>query len=130
MSSWALAKVSNHEAARLGADLTPTCAIRAGNEAGTIPEGTGGITQPPAGYKVVDHHPDPFADGPILFTITAANADQYRDRLSAGQWAMLETYPTYKMHVYPTRRSQSSPQRICDALGARGLRNGAKFIDE
>ncbi len=110
MSSWALAKVSNHEAARLGADLTPTCAIRAGNEAGTIPEGTGGITQPPAGYKVVDHHPDPFADGPI--TITAANADQYRDRLSAGQWAMLETYPTYKMNVYPSSQRREVHRRV------------------
>ena len=117
----ALAKVSAKEAARLGKDLTPTGAVRAANANGTIPEWTGGIT-PPAGYKVGDHHPDPFADDPILFTITAANADQYRDKLSAGQLAMLEAYPTYKMNVYPTRRSHSYPQRVYDAIRANATR--------
>ena len=32
-------------------DLTPVGAERAGNEAGTIPPWTGGITQPPASYR-------------------------------------------------------------------------------
>ncbi len=118
----ALALVSEHEAARLGRDLTPTGAIRAGNADGTIPEWTGGITQPPAGYKVGDHHPDPFGGDPILFTITAANADQYRDKLSGGQLAMLETYPTYRINVYPTRRSHSYPQRVYDAIRANATR--------
>ena len=114
--------VSEQEASRLGEDLTPTGAVRAGNAEGTIPEWTGGITQPPAGYTVGDHHPDPFAGDPILFTITAANADQYRDKLSAGQRAMLEAYPTYKMNVYPTRRSHSYPQRVYDAIRANATR--------
>ena len=42
----ALAKVSDEEAARLGKELTPVGAERAGNAAGTIPEWTGGITAP------------------------------------------------------------------------------------
>lgn len=43
------AKVPPVEAARLGADLTPVGAERAGNDAGTIPPWIGGLTTPPAG---------------------------------------------------------------------------------
>ena len=39
------------EAHRLSEDLTPMGSERAGNAAGTIPEWTGGITTPPAGYS-------------------------------------------------------------------------------
>jgi len=63
------------QAARLGKDLTPLGAERAGNAAGTIPEWTGGITQPPAGYSVGMHHPDPFASDQPLYVITAANVE-------------------------------------------------------
>ena len=45
----ALAGVSPEEAAKLDNELTPLGAIRAGNEDGTIPAWTGGITTPPAG---------------------------------------------------------------------------------
>jgi Protein of unknown function (DUF1329). len=54
---------------RLSNDLTPVGALRAGNEAGTIPAWTGGITEPPAGYQPGDHHPDPFPGDEVLFTI-------------------------------------------------------------
>ncbi len=63
--------------ARLGADLTPLGAEQAGNQAGTIPAWAGGITSPPAGYRPGDHHPDPYADDQVLFTITADNLNQY-----------------------------------------------------
>jgi hypothetical protein len=109
------AAITAEEAARLGKDLTPLGAIQAGNQDGTIPAWEGGITEPPAGYKPGDHHPDPFAGDSPLFTITAANADQYQDKLSPGLLAMLKTYPSYKLPVYPTRRSASFPQRIYDA---------------
>lgn len=109
------AAVSETEAARLGKDLTPLGATKAGNKAGTIPAWTGGITAPPAGYQKGAHHPDPFAADKVLFTITAANADTYKDNLSAGQIALLKKYPTHKMNVYPTRRSSAFPQRIYDA---------------
>ena len=45
------------QAARLGQDLTPLGAERAGNAAGTIPAWTGGV-QAPAGYEPGMHHPD------------------------------------------------------------------------
>ncbi|MCX7544280.1 DUF1329 domain-containing protein [Marinicella gelatinilytica] len=98
---------------RLSNDLTPMGSVRAGNEAGTIPAWTGGITEPPAGYQPGDHHPDPFADDKVLFTIDSSNYQEYRDQLSVGQIAMFERYPeTFKMPVYTTRRSASFPERI------------------
>jgi hypothetical protein len=96
-------------------ELTPIGAERAANAAGTIPEWTGGITTPPQGYRPGMHHPDPFAADQPLLTITAQNAEQHQAHLSPGQLALLRTYPTYKMIVYPTRRSASFPQRIYDA---------------
>ena len=84
--------------------------IRAGNSDGTIPAWTGGITSPPAGYQVGDHHPDPYADDKVLFTIDSSNYQDHAAKLSAGQIAMFERYPeTFKMDIYPTRRSASFP---------------------
>ena len=111
----ASAAISPADADRLGRDLTPLGGEKAGNADGSIPAWNGGITQPPAGYTVGMHHPDPFATDGVLFTITAANADQYADKLTAGNLALLKAYPTYKMPVYPSRRSASNPQRIYDA---------------
>jgi len=96
-------------------ELTPIGAERAGNAAGTIPAWTGGITSPPQGYRPGMHHPDPFAADQPLATITAQNAEAHQANLSPGQLALLRTYPTYKMVVYPSRRSASFPQRIYDA---------------
>ncbi|MDH3997757.1 MAG: DUF1329 domain-containing protein [Desulfuromonadales bacterium] len=109
------AGLSAKEVARLGKDLTPMGGEKAGNAAGTIPAWDGGITEPPAGYKVGMHHIDPFANDKVQFTISADNMDQYADQLTAGQKAMLKTYPSYKMNVYPTHRSVSAPQYIYDA---------------
>ncbi len=102
-------------AADLGRSLTPLGAIQAGNAEGSIPAWTGGITTPPAGFTPGDHHPDPFAGDAVQFTITAANAAEFADRLTVGHLAMLQQYPTFSMNVYPTRRSASAPQRIYDA---------------
>lgn len=118
----AVAKVSPEEAARLDADLTPLGAERAGNTAGTIPPWTGGITTPPPGYEPGDHHQDPYPDDAILFTITAANVTEYAANLSEGQKALLAAYPdTWRMAVYPTRRSASYPDWVYAASKANAL---------
>jgi len=123
------AELSSQEIARLGADLTPLGAEKAGNDDGTIPAWEGGITTPPAGYEPGMHHPDPFADDAVLFTITADNMAEYADKLTPGYKALLETYPSFKMNVYPTHRSASFPQRIYDktkevAATAKLVENG------
>ena len=56
------ASITADQIARLGADLTPLGAEKAGNPEGTIPAWDGGITTPPAGYQPGDHHPDPYGD--------------------------------------------------------------------
>jgi hypothetical protein len=141
VGSPARAAASPEEIARLGADLTPLGAERAGNEDGTIPAWEGGITTPPAGYRPGMHYVDPYADDEILFTITGQNMDRYADKLTPGHQAMLRTYDTFKMNVYPTRRSASYPQRIYDmtkkiaataelaehGYGVKGAINGIPF---
>ena len=109
------AAITADQAARLGADLTPLGGEKAGNASGVIPAWDGGITTPPAGYKVGDHHPDPYAGDQPLYTVTAANLAQYQDQLTAGHIALLKAYPDYKLVVYATHRSASNPQRIYDA---------------
>lgn len=119
MASAATAKVSPEEAAKLGGELTPLGAIRAGNADGTIPPWEGGITQPPPGYRAGEHHVDPFASDEARLTITAENAEQHADKLSVGQLAMFRRYPqSWRMRVFPTRRSASYPQRVYDAIVA------------
>ena len=116
------AKVSPEQAARLGKELTPLGAIRAGNPEGTIPAWEGGITEEPPCYKPRTFHCDPFADDQPLFTITAANVSRYADKLSPGQVAMFKRYPkTWQMTVYPTRRSAAFPQHVYD----RAIANAA-----
>jgi len=109
------AALTADQAARLGKDLTPLGAVKAANADGSIPAWTGGITLPPAGYQVGQHHIDPYASDSVKFSITAANADQYKDKLGAGHLAMLKKYSSFKLNIYPTRRSASLPQRVYDA---------------
>ena len=128
-----VATATAQSAADLGKSLTPLGAEKAGNAAGTIPAWEGGITQPPAGYKSGDHHPDPFADDKPSATINAANAEQYADNLTEGHKALLARYAsTYKMPVYPTRRSASAPQDIYDAtkanVGSAKLADGGNGV--
>lgn len=107
----ALAKITAEEAATLGGDvLTPMGAERAANAEGTIPEWTGGLKELPANYEPGGRLVDPFPEDKVLYSITAANYEQYKDKLSPGQIALLKRYPdTFSMPVYPTRRSARLP---------------------
>nr|WP_267135623.1 DUF1329 domain-containing protein [Pseudoalteromonas sp. L21] len=136
-SSSVLAKITADEAARLGNDLTPIGAEKAANKDGSIPAWTGGITTPPASYKAGMHHPDPYAEDKVLFTIDKSNVDKYKEYLSPGQIELFKTYPdTFKMNIYQTRRSASYPQFVYDATkkyattaelveGGNGIKNTA-----
>ncbi|WP_425221948.1 DUF1329 domain-containing protein [Pseudomonas sp.] len=100
------AGVSAEEAKRLGQDLTPIGAERAGNADGSIPAWTGGLPKD-AGAILPNGTPsDPFASEQPLFTINAANYEQHRELLTDGQIALLQRYPeTYVLPVYETHRS-------------------------
>ena len=116
LATGVMAAVSPDEAAKLGSTLTPVGAEMAGNADGSIPAWTGGL---PANAGAVDPRgflADPFANEQPLFTITAQNVDQYKDKLTPGQLAMFKRYPeSYKMPVYPTHRSASLPAAVLEA---------------
>lgn len=108
-SGSALAKLDASDIARLGQDLTPVGAEKAGNASGTIPAWTGGLTQAPAGYDASKGYQDPYASDKPLYTITKANMAQYAGQLTSGHRAMLEKFPSYKMNIYPSHRSAALP---------------------
>ena len=56
----ASARPSDADVARLGADLTPMGAEKAGNKDGTIPAWEGGLCAPPAGWTPEKGYVDPF----------------------------------------------------------------------
>ncbi|ARN19698.1 DUF1329 domain-containing protein [Piscinibacter gummiphilus] len=110
------AKAPADQIDKLGKELTPVGAERAGNKDGTIPPWEGGVTKAPAGFDANKGWADPFPGDKPLYTITAANAEQYKDKLAPGQLALLKRYPSYKMPVYPTRRSAAFPESIYAAI--------------
>jgi hypothetical protein len=110
----AFAGVSADEAAKLKSELTPLGGEKAGNKDGTIPAWTGGYTTPIPGDKPGGRRGDPFASEKPLFSITAKNADQYADKLTDGQKALLKKYPEYRIDVYPTHRTAAAPKWVYD----------------
>ena len=115
-----LAAAAGPDFSRLGKDLTPVGAERAGNADGTIPAWDGGLTQPPAGWTRQQGYVDPFPDDKPLFTITAANAAQYESKLTTGMQALLRKYPqTFRMNVYQTRRTAALPKEVTDRVLAQ-----------
>jgi hypothetical protein len=111
--------------------LTPFGAIRAGNEAGSIPAWEGGLAQPVAGYAGPGSvHVDPYAHDAVLYTVTAENMAEHVQHLTPGLQAMLQRYPSsFRIPVYPTRRSHAAPQWVYDntrrnAEQARLVANG------
>ena len=121
LASSVMAAISPEEAAKLGTSLTPLGAEKAGNADGTIPEWTGGLKTDAAPLKN-GHLTNPFKDEQPKFVITAQNAEQYKDKLTAGQMAMLKRYPeTYKIRVFPTHRTAAVPDAIYEAAKKSAL---------
>ncbi|OMG66324.1 hypothetical protein AUR61_005375 [Stutzerimonas balearica] len=109
------AAVSAAEAEALKSTLTPLGAERAGNADGSIPAWNGGFTDVPAGYQNGQRGTDPFKADKPLYSVTAANMDQYADKLTDGVKQMLKDNPqSFRLDVYPTRRTAAAPQWIYD----------------
>ncbi|HUS23431.1 MAG TPA: DUF1329 domain-containing protein [Candidatus Binatia bacterium] len=115
-----VAKVPQEQAQRLlqpNGDLTPMGAQKSANKDGSIPAWNGGLTQGPPDWQGPGTRlTDPFPQEQAAFTITAAEADKYRDKLTVGQIALFHQYPqSYKMHVYPTHRTAGAPKFVYEA---------------
>ena len=138
----ASASVTAEEAARLGHDLTPVGAERAGNPEGTVPPYTGGLTSGPSADAVRKGvRADPFAAEKPLFSIDAGNLDRHADKLSAGTQALLRGQPGFRLDVYPAHRTVAFPKTVLDhtaenatraaltagGLGMTGARGGIPF---
>jgi hypothetical protein len=118
------AKLTEQEAARLkpGGDLTPVGAERMGNKDGTIPAWDGGLLKPPPCYKGPgSRYCDPYPDDKPVLTIGKDNMEQHKDKLSPGQMAMMNKYPSFRMKVYPTRRSAGYPDFVYAATYKNAL---------
>jgi len=111
-----MAAVPAAEADKLGKSLTPMGAEMAGNADGSIP-----AWKPLAkNAGTVDSKgflSDPFGSEKPLFTITAQNVEQYKDKLAPGQYAMFKRYPdTFKIPVYPSHRGSTVPDDVFAAI--------------
>jgi len=105
----------------MGSSLTPMGSEMAGTPDGEVPAWTGGLSSPPAGVNFDPkkmNPPNPFSGDAVKATITAANMDQFGDKLTDGHKAMLKKYSTYKMKVYQSRRTCALPQFAYDAAKA------------
>ncbi len=137
-SNIAYAKVSEEEAEKLGKELTPFGGEKAGNEDGTIPEWTGKWLGAPPHVKYEGPGtklPDPYADEKPLFSITAENVEEHKERLNEAQIAMFERFPeTFRMDIYPSHRDFDVNKRIAEKAkwnatnteltnGVEGLKN-------
>ncbi|MBM7062536.1 DUF1329 domain-containing protein [Pseudomonas sp. UL073] len=112
LASSVMAAVSQQEADQLGTKLTPLGAEKEGSADGKIPAYDGGL---PTNAAPISNGflSDPFASDQPEFTITAQNAEQYKDKLTPGQLAMFKRYAsTYKMPVFKTRRTANAPDAI------------------
>lgn len=131
LASSAMAEVSPQQAEQLGTTLTPLGAQKEGNADGTIPAWTGGLSKDTGKVDANGFMSDPFASEKPLLVITAANAEQYKDRLSTGQLALFKRYPqTYRIPVYPSHRSVAIPAEIAkrakdSALHVTATNNGS-----
>lgn len=114
-SSEVQAYVSPKRAAALKETLTPMGALKEGNATATIPAWDGGLlgAKIPFNYTGDGHHPDPYPKDKPLYTITHENLSYYQEQVPLGLQALIKRYPdTFKLPVYPTRRSHSAPDWV------------------
>jgi len=98
------------DADRLGGDLSPIGAEKAGNSDGSIPV-LGGKDTPASGWshgKIRNEFWTGHNDK-VLFSIDASNVDKYAAKLSPAQIELIKKNKSFRMDVYPTHRSFGYP---------------------
>jgi hypothetical protein len=118
LATGVMAAVSADEVAKLGTTLTPD-----GRRNGRQRRQHHSCLEPMAtNAGAVDDKAflaNPYASEKPLFTITAQNVDQYKNKLAPGQYAMFKRYPdTFKMPVYPSHRGATVPDDVFAASSA------------
>lgn len=123
----ASAAVTPEEAKQLGSTLTLVGAEKAGSKDGVIPEFTGGLTNGPAVAKGSGMRADPYAADKPRLSINGKNLAGQEDKLTAGTRELLKRFATYRVDVYPTRRSVTFPKHVLDNTQKNAL--AAKTTD-
>ena len=115
----ALAAVSAEQAARLGQDLTPMGAERAGNLDGSIPAWDPAGTVIPADFVPgSDQYIDPYPDEQPLYTIDGDNWQDHAGVLTEGAKGLLAKLgPSgFRINVYPTKRVAEAPDWVLSLI--------------
>lgn len=99
---------------RLAKDLTPVGAERMGNGK-DIPSWTGGLKQSKS-HISGEFHSNPYFREKQLFSITQANMEEHKSRLSPGSQKLLKQFPSMALPVYKTHRSASYPDYVYDGI--------------
>lgn len=102
------------DVSRLDKDLTPVGAERKGN--GTdIPSWSGGLKQSKS-HVSGKFHSNPYFREKPLFSITQANMEEHKERLSLGSQKLLKQFPSMELPVYKTHRSASYPDYVYQGI--------------
>jgi len=119
----AQAATSADEAAKLKSTLTPLGAEKAGNADGSIPAWDGGYQAAASGPMMGDIPTGIFSQDKPLFSVTNADAGKHAALLSDGTKALLKKFPdSFRLDVYPTRRTARASQAVYDAVFANATR--------
>lgn len=105
-----VAQAKQNDSALIGSKLTPMGSEVAGNADGSIPAWNGGIASNAGSVDGNGNYSDPFAAEKPLYVIDKSNVDKYKELLSPGQQAMFKRFPDYRMRVFPSHRTASTPK--------------------
>lgn len=112
LATTATAAVTPEQAAKLGRELTPLGAEKAGNADGSIPAWDPKSIPIPANFVAgSDNFVNPFADEKPLYTVDGQNWQDYADMLTAGTQELLKKLGAdgFRLNVYPSKRAYETP---------------------
>ena len=120
LSSWVFCTIACFVIATgsVAQELTYSGGIKAGNENGSIPVWTGGLTTPPSGWDGKKGYKNPFSGEKPLFVIDGSNYSEYETKLSPGLIALLKDNSRFSMPVFKTHRTAVLPNAEIEVIKA------------
>ena len=85
--------------------LTYIGALKEGGSNGLVPKWSGGLTSPPENWSPEIGLVDPFSDDIVIDVIDHTMISKYADFLSLGLKKLLKQNHSFKIYLYPSRRS-------------------------
>ncbi|HHM8126992.1 TPA: DUF1329 domain-containing protein [Pseudomonas aeruginosa] len=110
----AYAAPNEAEITKLGNQLTPIGAEAGPSSDGAIPAHGAMEMKAPAGWVAGGKPVDPFSAEKPIYVISAENVDQYKNKLSLGQYSLIKSLSGYRMEVFPSHRTCGVPATVAD----------------